>query len=127
MAETADSIATKSSGTAVGPGRPRTRRHKILRRLLWIVPVLIVIAGAGVLLYRHFAAYESTDDAEIDGYIYPVSSRVTGYVNRVMVDDNQYVQAGTVLVQLDPKDYAVAIANAKAAFANSGTICSREK
>jgi membrane fusion protein (multidrug efflux system) len=118
VAETADSSATKSSGTAVGPGRPVTRRHKILRRSLWIVPALIVIAGAGILLYRHFAAYESTDDAQIDGYIYPVSSRVTGYVNRVMVDDNQYVQAGTVLVQLDATDYDVAIANAKAALAN---------
>jgi membrane fusion protein (multidrug efflux system) len=118
VAETTDFSATKSSGTAVGAGRPRTRRNKILRRLLWIVPALIVIAGASILLYRHFAAYESTDDAEIDGYIYPVSSRVTGYVNRVMVDDNQYVQAGTVLVQLDATDYEVAIANAKAALAN---------
>ena len=69
-------------------------------------------------LYRHFAAWESTDDAEIDGYIYPVSSRVSGYVNRVTVDDNQYVDAGTVLVELDPKDYEVAIANAKATLAN---------
>ena len=76
---------------------------------------LIVIA---VLLYRHFAAWESTDDAQIDGYIYPVSSRVTGYVTRVTVDDNQYVKAGTVLVRLDPKDYEVALANANATLAN---------
>lgn len=40
------------------------------------------------------------DDAQIDGYIYPVSPRVPGYVNRVTVDDNQYVKAGTVLVEL---------------------------
>ena len=71
-----------------------------------------------VLLYRHYAAWESTDDAQIDGYIYPVSSRVTGYVTRVMVDDNQYVKAGTVLVRLDPKDYEVALANANATLAN---------
>jgi membrane fusion protein (multidrug efflux system) len=80
--------------------------------------VLAVIASASVPLYRHFAARESTDDAEIDGYIYPVSSRISGYVNRVTVDDNQYVDAGTVLVELDPKDYEVAIANAKATLAN---------
>ena len=43
---------------------------------------------------------------------------VSGYVNRVTVDDNQYVKAGTVLVQLDPKDYEVALANAKATLAN---------
>jgi membrane fusion protein (multidrug efflux system) len=71
-----------------------------------------------VLLYRHFAAWESTDDAEIDGYIYPVSSRITGYVTRVTVDDNQYVEAGTVLAQLDPEDYKVALANARANLVN---------
>jgi membrane fusion protein (multidrug efflux system) len=76
---------------------------------------LIVIS---VLLYRYLTAWESTDDAQIDGYIYPVSSRVSGYVTRVSVDDNQYVEAGTVLVQLDPKDYEVALANAKATLAN---------
>ena len=78
----------------------------------------IVLAVAGVLLYRYFASYESTDDAEIDGYIYPVSSRVPGYVVRVTVDNNQFVPAGTVLAQLDPKDYDVAVANAKATLAN---------
>jgi membrane fusion protein (multidrug efflux system) len=79
---------------------------------------VLVIGVASVLLYRHFAAWESTDDAEIDGYIYPVSSRVSGYVTRVTVDDNQYVEAGTVLVQLDPEDFRVAVANATATFAN---------
>jgi membrane fusion protein (multidrug efflux system) len=72
----------------------------------------------GVLVYRHYAAWESTDDAQIDGYIYPVSSRVTGYVTRVTVDDNQYVEAGTVLAQLDPEDYKVALANARATLVN---------
>src|SRR5262249_14541068 len=62
--------------------------------------------------------WESTDDAQIDGYIFPVSPRVSGYVTRVLVDNNQYVEAGTVLVQLDRKDYEVAVANAKAALAN---------
>jgi len=118
VVETVDSGTTKSGGAGVGSGRPRRRRGKILRRMLWIVVILAAIGWASVLLFRHFAAYESTDDAEIDGYIYPVSSRVSGYVNRVMVDDNQYVQAGTVLVELDPKDYEVAVANAKATIAN---------
>jgi membrane fusion protein (multidrug efflux system) len=84
---------------------------------LFAVIGVIVIAG-GILLYRYFASYESTDDAEIDGYIYPVSTRVTGYVVRVTVDNNQFVQAGTVLAQLDPKDYDVAVVNAKATWAN---------
>jgi membrane fusion protein, multidrug efflux system len=85
----------------------------------WILPALLLLAAAGVLFFRYLSSFESTDDAQIDGYIYPVSSRVTGYVTRVMVDDNQHVQAGTVLVQLDPKDYEVAVANARASLANA--------
>jgi membrane fusion protein (multidrug efflux system) len=107
----------KSSGIGVGPGRAPARRAKPGKKLLWVVLGLALIAMA-IPLYRHYTAWESTDDAQIDGYIYPVSSRVSGYVTRVTVDDNQYVEAGTVLVQLDPKDYEVALANAKATLAN---------
>jgi len=107
----------KSSPTTLGPGRPPAPRRKLGRNIALVLLGLVLIVVA-VLLYRHFTSWESTDDAQIDGYIYPVSARVTGYVTRVMVDDNQYVQAGTVLVQLDPKDYEVALANAKATLAN---------
>src|SRR5215467_13853943 len=106
-----------SVGEGEGPHASHSRRSKIWIRLL-IALVALVVVAASVLLYRYLAAWESTDDAQIDGYIYPVSSRVSGYVTRVLVDDNQYVQAGTVLVQLDPKDYDVALANAKATLAN---------
>lgn len=106
-----------STGSGVGPGRPPARRSKTRMRILFAALAVIILVIA-VLLYRHFAAWESTDDAQIDGYIYPVSSRVSGYVTRVVVDDNQYVEAGTVLAQLDPKDYDVAVANAKATLAN---------
>ncbi len=112
--ERGGSVGTGTTGS--GTGR-YARRKKSRRILLFAVIGLIVIAG-GILLYRYFASYESTDDAEIDGYIYPVSTRVTGYVVRVTVDNNQFVQAGTVLAQLDPKDYDVAVVNAKATWAN---------
>jgi membrane fusion protein (multidrug efflux system) len=68
--------------------------------------------------YWRSSGWESTDNAQIDGFIYPVSSRVSGHVTRVMVDENQYVDAGTVLAQLDPKTYDVAIASARATLAN---------
>ena len=103
--------------SAVGPGRDPTRRLKA--RTKWALGGLGLLILGLLGLYRHLAAWESTDDAQIDGYVYPVSSRVSGYVTRVMVDDNQYVEAGTVLVQLDSKDYEVGVANAKAALANS--------
>jgi membrane fusion protein, multidrug efflux system len=114
--DTKKTAGTGSIGTGVGPGRPPARRTKKRRIILFAALGLVVIA-VSVVLYRHFAAWESTDDAEIDGYVYPVSSRISGYVTRVMVDDNQYVKAGTVLVTLDPKDYDVAVANAKATLA----------
>lgn len=104
-------------GEGESPSVARSRSSKTRMRWL-IVFVALVAVAASVLLYRYFAAWESTDDAQVDGYIYPVSSRVSGYVTRVLVDDNQYVEAGTVLVQLDPKDYDVALANAKATLAN---------
>lgn len=107
--------------TSVGGGErsslERLRRSKTRMRVLITLVALVVLASS-VLLYRYLISWESTDDAQVDGYIYPVSSRVSGYVTRVLVDDNQYVQAGTVLVQLDPKDYEVAVANAKATLAN---------
>jgi len=103
--------------TGVGPGRPPVRRRRALWRTVEAVIVIAIIAGS-VLLYRSYAQWESTDDAQIDGYIYPVNSRIPGFVTRVTVDDNQYVEAGTVLVQLDPKDYEVAVTNAKALLAN---------
>ena len=110
----------------VGPGRGPVRR--LNRRAKWAlagVGMLVLLGAIG--LYRHLAAWESTDDAQIDGYVYPVSSRVSGYVVRVMVDDDQYVEAGTVLAQLDAKDYQVGVANANAALANSEANAAAQK
>src|SRR5438132_8226568 len=115
--QTAELGEPEASGTGVGPGRAPARRRKWGLKIVLAVLGLVLIVMS-VPLYRHYAAWESTDDAQIDGYIYPVSSRVSGYVTRVMVDDNQVIQAGTVLVELDPKDYQVAVANAKATLAN---------
>jgi len=96
------------------PSRRRKRRGPLIISL----GVVVVLIAAAVVVYQRYAAWESTDDAQIDGYIFPVSSRVPGYVTRVLVDNNQNVEAGTVLAQLDPKDYEVAVATAKAALAN---------
>jgi membrane fusion protein, multidrug efflux system len=107
----------KSSGTGVGAGSAPARPKKARRRILFAAIVIVIIV-ASIPLYRYITSWESTDDAEVDGYIYPVSARVTGYVTRVTVDNNVYVKAGTVLVQLDPEDFIVALKNAKAALAN---------
>jgi len=70
-------------------------------------------------LWRYLGTYESTDDAQVDAHLYPVSSRISGYVTKVNVDDNQYVQKGAVLVEIDPKDYEVAVEAAKANLASA--------
>ena len=63
--------------------------------------------------------YEDTDDAQVDGHVNNVSARVSGYVFKVNVDDNQYVEKGAVLVEIDPRDYQVAVENAKAELADA--------
>ncbi len=104
-------------GTGVGPGRPPARRAKARRPML-LGAIGLAVLVSSLLAYRHFAAWESTDDAQVDGYIYPVSPRVSGFVSRVTVDDNQYVEAGSVLLELDPQDYKVALATARATLVN---------
>jgi membrane fusion protein (multidrug efflux system) len=110
----------------VGPGHRLKRPLKRRTKILLCVGGLVVIA-TGVLLYFYFTRFESTDDAQIDGYIFPVSARVAGYVTGVTVDNNQEVRAGTVLVQLDPKDFEVAVANAKATLANDKASAAAQK
>jgi membrane fusion protein (multidrug efflux system) len=91
--------------------RPRTR-------LFLIVAVLVLLVGI-FFAWRYFSSYESTDDAEVDGHVMPVSARISGYVAKVNVDDNQYVQAGNVLVEIDPRDYQVAVDQARANVADA--------
>jgi membrane fusion protein (multidrug efflux system) len=70
----------------------------------------------GIFLWRYFASYESTDDAQIDGHVNSISPRVSGHVITLNVKDNQYVEAGAVLVEIDPTDYQVAVARALADY-----------
>jgi membrane fusion protein (multidrug efflux system) len=80
----------------------------------------IIIAVGGVLLWLWITAgRESTDDAQVDAPVTPVSARVGGTVMRVPVKDNQRVDAGAVLVELDPRDYQVAIDKARAELADA--------
>jgi membrane fusion protein, multidrug efflux system len=100
------------------PPPPPTRRSKRRRNIIILVVVLVVLVG-GLFLWRYLSSYESTDDAQADVHLYPVSARISGYVVKVNVDDNQWVQKGTVLVEIDPKDYEVAVAQAQANLANA--------
>jgi membrane fusion protein, multidrug efflux system len=96
----------------------RTAQRK--NRLKRIAPLVLVVAVVGALLWwLHSRQYEDTDDAQVDGHISQIGSRVAGYVTAVNVEDNQEVQAGQVLVEIDPRDYQVALDRAKAELADS--------
>jgi membrane fusion protein (multidrug efflux system) len=84
-----------------------------------ILIALVVIVVVGFFVYRYLTSYESTDDAQVDGHINSISTRVSGHVIRLAITDNQYVNAGDVLVEIDPTDYQVALDRAKADFANA--------
>jgi membrane fusion protein, multidrug efflux system len=87
-------------------------------RLYLVVAAVVVIVG-GIFAWRYFASYESTDDAEVDGHLMPLSARISGYVSVVNVDDNQSVHTGDVLVEIDPRDYQTALDQARANLASA--------
>ena len=89
-------------------------RDPRLRAVLFLAAILVL--GSGILLWRYFTSYESTDDAQVDGHLNSISARVSGHVVRLNVQDNQYVQAGTVLVEIDPTDYQVVVDRAQADY-----------
>src|SRR5882757_6028430 len=89
-------------------------------RAKWaLIIALVVLLVGGFFLWRHFSSYESTDDAQIDGHINSVSPRVSGHVLSLNVQDNQYVEKGTVVVEIDPTDYQVAVEQARADYADA--------
>ena len=98
------------------------RRVALLRspRAKWglIFAALVLVVG-GFFLWRYFPSYESTDDAQIDGHINSVSARVSGHVVKLNVEDNQYAEKGTLLVEIDPVDYEVAVERARADYADA--------
>ena len=80
--------------------------------------VLLLILGAGVWAWTT-SGRENTDDAQVDAHVTQLAARVSGTVIKVAVDDNQLVEAGTLLVQLDPGDYQVAVDKARAELADA--------
>jgi membrane fusion protein, multidrug efflux system len=94
------------------------RRTKGRKRTIILISVLVLLV-VGFFLWRYFSSYESTDDAQVDVHLFPVSARISGYVIKVNVGDNEYVEKGKVLVEIDPTDYEVAVAQARANLANA--------
>ncbi len=101
-----------------GAEAPQTSAPKKSRRgILFIVLAILIIAGGA--FYWHSTYYEDTDDAQINGHLIQISSRINGTVIKINVDENQYVTKGTVIAELDPADYLVAVENAEASLASA--------
>jgi membrane fusion protein (multidrug efflux system) len=104
------------TSTAPPPDEPpRGRSHGKLKKYGLIA--LVVVGAVVFWFWWHGRNRESTDDAEVDGHIIPISAKVSGSVLRVFVEINDHVTAGEVLVQLDPRDYQARVDQAKAALA----------
>ena len=110
-------VDEKSSETPVKPAEPKRRGNNKVRIILPIV--ILVLAVGGYFLWQNLSSYESTDDAQVDGHINAVSSRISGQVAQVTVEDQQVVKAGDLLVQIDPRDYETAVAKAEADLADA--------
>ncbi len=89
--------------------------------------VLLALAAGGVVYWLHERQFESTDDAQVDAHLNPVTSRVDGTIIHVYVDDNQLVKTGDPLVDLDPRDFEVAIDQARAELAQARSLVIAER
>ncbi len=97
----------------------QTQQGRMAGRGRWLaVAALVAVAVVAVYIWRTFGQ-ESTDDAQVDGHITQVSARVGGTVTKVNVKENDHVEAGAVLIELDPRDYQVAVERARADLADA--------
>src|SRR5579862_1374701 len=95
---------------------PRKSRSRVFIALAVAVVVLLGVAlGAWV----YFSGRESTDDAQVDGHIHPINAKIGGTIQQIDVKENQRVDAGTVLVQIDKRDYETALSRAQADLADA--------
>jgi membrane fusion protein, multidrug efflux system len=93
---------------------PKGLKSPKVRGLLVVGALVLLAVLISLLVYYHNR--ESTDDAQVDGHITPIASKIYGRVAEVLVTDNQQVKAGQVLVKIDPRDYQASLDQAKAAL-----------
>lgn len=107
-----------ASPAAASPPTTRGRRKAFTIFFL----ILLVIGAGGFLYWLHARNFESTDDAEVEAHLNPISARIDGTITKVYVDDNQTVKAGDPLVDLDPRDFQVALDQARAQVAQARSM-----
>jgi membrane fusion protein, multidrug efflux system len=113
---TTPNAPAQSPGAAKQP-EPVTRGRG--RAFIIFFLLLLIAAGAGVYFWLQSRQFETTDDAQVEAHLNSISSRVDGSIVRVYVDNNQIVKAGDPLVDLDPRDFQVAVDQARAQLAQA--------
>jgi len=105
-----------SNGEKTPSGPPPTTgaTKKHLPRVLAAIAVAAVAAATGVYYFQNVLPFESTDDAFVEGHVTAIASQVPGRVAQLLVQDNQEVKQGDLLLQIDPRDYEAKLAQAQA-------------
>jgi membrane fusion protein (multidrug efflux system) len=116
--EIQDRNAQKNGSQDTGSHDAEPPAKKSRRKFIVIAVLILLVVSAG-LFYWHSTFVEDTDDAQVDGDLYQVSSRVVGQVIKVYVEDNQKVQQGQLIAEIDPRDYQVALDQAEANLASA--------
>jgi membrane fusion protein (multidrug efflux system) len=116
--EIQDRNAQKNGSHDTGSHDPEPPAKQSRRKFIIIAVLILLVVSAG-LFYWHSTFVEDTDDAQVDGDLYQVSSRVTGQVIKVYVEDNQKVKQGQLIAEIDPRDYQVALDQAEANLASA--------
>jgi len=115
--------SAKSSAITTETEAPKTTKApqsgKKSKMRWMIVGGLVVIAAVATASYFHFRDRVSTDDAQVDAHIAPIAPKISGNISEILVNDNQAVKAGQVLLRIDPRDYQAKVAQARAALAAS--------
>jgi membrane fusion protein, multidrug efflux system len=106
---------TPGSPSKKSPGKHATTRGK---RVLGISAAIVVAIAGSYFAWNAFH-YEDTDDAQVDGHVMELSTRINGQIKDVYIVEGQLVHAGDVLVTLDPQDYKIAEAQAQANLADA--------
>jgi membrane fusion protein (multidrug efflux system) len=110
------------------PDQPE-KKSGISPAVKWTIALVILIALAigGFMYWSYASVRESTDDAQIDGHIYPVSAMIEGTLTDVLVENNQFVQAGAVLGHIDPRYYQAAVDKARGDLAVATAIAKENR
>src|SRR5579872_4029562 len=94
--------------------QPPSRTRGRGKALIVVLIVGVALAAGGYVYWNYAQGYESTDDAQVDGHLNAISSRIAGTIINVCVEENQVVKAGELVAEIDPRDFQLAVEQAKA-------------